>query len=68
MATAKLYKQGGSTVMAIPARYLKSLEWIPGTDLEVLLVGGDQILIRKLTQAITLKPSTGLWGPEKEKD
>ena len=68
MATAKLYKQGGSTVMAIPARYLKSLEWAPGTDLEVLLVGGDQILIRKLTQATPQKTNPGLWGDQRKED
>ena len=68
MATAKLYKQGGATVIAIPARYLKSLEWAPGTDLEVLLVGGDQVLIRKLTQAIPLKPAQGLWVTKDKED
>lgn len=65
MTTSKLYKQGGSVVMAVPARFLKSLEWRIGDTLEVLLVGGDQILVRKLTQQKEIKPGHGLW-PEEE--
>lgn len=29
METRKLYKQGKSTVLVIPTKYLKSLEWTP---------------------------------------
>ena len=64
MITSKLYKQGGSVVMAVPARFLKSLEWRIGDMLEVLLVGGDQILVRKLTQQKELKPDNQLWSKE----
>ena len=66
MITSKLYKQGGSVVMAVPARFLKSLEWKVGDTLEVLLVGGDQILVRKLTQQKEIKPYHSCW-PEQER-
>jgi len=46
MEIAKLYRQGGSTVLAIPKRYLKTLGWKPGDQVKVILVGDDSILIK----------------------
>lgn len=67
MITSKLYKQGGSVVMAVPARFLKSLEWRIGDMLEILLVGGDQILVRKLTQQKEVKQDNQLWSKEERR-
>ncbi|MDH3348870.1 MAG: hypothetical protein OEM02_12335 [Desulfobulbaceae bacterium] len=37
MDTAKLYRAGNSTVIALPRKYLKALNWFPGQVIEVTL-------------------------------
>lgn len=62
MEKAKLYRQGGSTVVIIPKNYLKSLGWQRGEVVHVMLEGpgrisyfklGDDYTIFKLTQLKT---------------
>lgn len=43
MEKAKLYKQGGSTVVIIPKNYLKSLGWQRGDVVYVILEGPNKI-------------------------
>ena len=47
MIECKLFKQGGSTTLVIPAIYLKALKWAVGDMIKVKLIPGGKILLSK---------------------
>lgn len=53
MEIAKLYKQGGSVVMAIPQNYLLTLGWKAGDKIIVILQGPRQMSLLKGSEQIT---------------
>jgi antitoxin component of MazEF toxin-antitoxin module len=55
MEIAKLYKQGGSIVMAIPQKYLLTLGWKAGDKIIVILQGPRQMSLLKGSEQITFQ-------------
>lgn len=47
MEVAKLYKQGGSTVIALPQKYLQTLGWKAGEKVIVILQGPTMMSLLK---------------------
>ena len=67
MERAKLYKQGGSTVVIIPKNYLKSLGWQRGDEVMVILEGPNKISYFKVSGSdLHFKPGTFLTLTTKE--
>lgn len=46
MMVGKLYKQGGSVVLAIPKSYLHSLGWSPGTVIAIYLISEEGLNLK----------------------
>lgn len=47
MQIGKIYKQGGSQVLALPKSYLESLGWTKGTRVQIYLITQEGLLIKK---------------------
>ena len=67
MERAKLYRQGGSTVVIIPKNYLKSLGWNRGDEVYVILEGPNKITYFKANGSDSLfKPRHHITLTKKE--
>jgi antitoxin component of MazEF toxin-antitoxin module len=69
MEIAKLYKQGGSTVIALPQKYLQTLGWKAGEKIIVILQGptmmslikaGEQQEFQQMAQKAIVQERTAL--------
>ena len=68
MERAKLYQQGGSTVVIIPKNYLKSLGWQRGDNVYVILEGPNKIsYVKQATCDDYVFPGVKLTHNKKEK-
>ena len=68
MEKAKLYKQGGSTVIIIPKNYLKSLGWQRGDEVIVILEGPNKISYYKPKDSdLLFKPMRIITSTKKER-
>lgn len=69
METAKLFKQGGSVVVAIPAKYRRLLNWSAGDEVGISLMGNLGVQIIRKSYPGTRKSELEqeyLFGKEKE--
>lgn len=67
METRKLYNQGKSTVLVIPSKYLKALNWAPQDNIGIALLPNMTLNLSKgQTQFDMLKPTPQTPDQKKE--
>jgi len=67
METRKLYKQGKSTVLVMPAKYLISLKWATQDDIQIVLLPNSTLnLSKQVVQPDLLKESPPTPNHKKE--